>query len=156
MEKIKNFIGGKFLTPISKKYLENYDPAKGEIYSLVPDSDSRDIKTAVDMSNSVFPFWSNLPLKDRANYLMKIAHEIEKNLEMLAMAESKDNGKPLWLCKSVDIPRAASNFKFFASCITQFSSKFCCEKSFMLVVVSKVNLVLKKNFDPKKKQTFRS
>ncbi|MAJ98131.1 MAG: aldehyde dehydrogenase [Flavobacteriales bacterium TMED288] len=124
MEKIKNFIGGKFLTPISKKYLENYDPAKGEIYSLVPDSDSRDIKTAVDMSSSVFPFWSNLPLKDRSNYLMKIAHEIEKNLEMLAIAESKDNGKPLWLCKSVDIPRAASNFKFFASCITQFSSKF--------------------------------
>lgn len=117
MKKIQNYIGGKLQNPISDSYLDNYQPATGKVYSLIPDSDERDVQQAVDAANKAFPAWSALSSEMRLNYLMAIANKIEEKMDVLAEAESIDNGKPLWLAKAVDIPRASSNFKFYATAI---------------------------------------
>ena len=117
MEKIQNYIGGEFCEPQSGNYLDNYNPATGAVYSLIPDSDKSDVDKAVVAAKAAFPAWARLSSEKRMGYLMAIADKIEDNLEDLALAESKDNGKPLWLSKAVDIPRAASNFRFYATAI---------------------------------------
>ena len=117
MEKIQNYIGGELCEPQSGNYLDNYNPAIGAVYSLIPDSDKSDVDKAVVAAKAAFPAWSRLSSEKRMGYLMAIADKIEENLEYLALAESKDNGKPLWLSKAVDIPRAASNFRFYATAI---------------------------------------
>jgi len=117
MEKIQNYIGGALCEPQSGNYLDNYNPAIGAVYSLIPDSDKSDVDKAVVAAKAAFPAWSRLSSEKRMGYLMAIADKIEENLEYLALAESKDNGKPLWLSKAVDIPRAASNFRFYATAI---------------------------------------
>ena len=117
MEKIQNYIGGELCEPQSGNYLDNYNPATGAVYSLIPDSDKSDVDKAVIAAQTAFPAWSRLSSEKRMGYLMAIADKIEENLEDLALAESKDNGKPLWLSKAVDIPRAASNFRFYATAI---------------------------------------
>ena len=88
--------------------IDNYNPATGRVYSLIPDSDERDVEKAVQAAKTAFPAWSAMSSEKRLGYLMAIANKIEENLEGLAIAESKDNGKPLWLAKAVDIPRASS------------------------------------------------
>ena len=117
MEKIQNYIGGELLEPQSGNYLDNYNPSTGAVYSLIPDSDKSDVDKAVIAAKAAFPAWAALSSEKRMGYLMAIADKIEENLEDLALAESKDNGKPLWLSKAVDIPRAASNFRFYATAI---------------------------------------
>ena len=117
MEKIQNYIGGELCEPQSGNYLDNYNPATGAVYSLIPDSDKSDVDKAVIAAKAAFPAWARLSSEKRMGYLMAIADKIEDNLEDLALAESKDNGKPLWLSKAVDIPRAASNFRFYATAI---------------------------------------
>ncbi|HQV66217.1 MAG TPA: aldehyde dehydrogenase [Saprospiraceae bacterium] len=121
--KISNFIGGKSVEPLSGKYLDNYEPAIGQVYSLIPDSDQNDVQVAVDAARKAFPSWSAMSNDDRSKWLMKIAQGIEDRLDEFAAAESRDNGKPVSLAKSVDIPRAVSNFRFFAHALTQFSSE---------------------------------
>ncbi|MBK6497098.1 MAG: aldehyde dehydrogenase [Saprospiraceae bacterium] len=123
MLKISNFIGGKSVEPLSGKYLDNYEPAIGQVYSLIPDSDQNDVQVAVDAARKAFPSWSAMSNDDRSKWLMKIAQGIEDRLDEFAAAESRDNGKPVTLAKSVDIPRAVSNFRFFAHALTQFSSE---------------------------------
>ncbi|MBP9055552.1 MAG: aldehyde dehydrogenase family protein, partial [Saprospiraceae bacterium] len=123
MLKISNFIGGKSVEPLSGKYLDNYEPAIGQVYSLIPDSDANDVQLAVDAARKAFPSWSTMSNDDRSEWLMKIAQGIEDRLDEFAEAESRDNGKPVSLAKSVDIPRAVSNFRFFAHALTQFSSE---------------------------------
>ncbi len=123
MKKISNYINGEFVPPASGKYIDNYNPATGQVYSLTPDSDKRDVNRAVKAARKAFPAWSVTPAQERARLLLRIAELITENLERLALAETNDNGKPLWLSKSVDIPRAASNFHFFATAILHFSSE---------------------------------
>lgn len=123
MEKLKNYINGILTEPISGKYFNNYNPATGEIFNLIPDSGSKDVTLAVESAEKAFPVWSEMPVEKRSEYMMKIAGLIQKNLDKFAQAESKDNGKPVWLAKKVDIPRAVKNFEFFASAITHFSSE---------------------------------
>lgn len=123
MNKLSNYIGGSFKAPKNQGYIENYCPATGEVYSFVPDSDEADIRDAVSSAKNAFAEWSERPARERARLLRLLAIEIEKNIEMLAAAESLDNGKPIKLARSVDIPRAAYNFEFFADAITQFSSE---------------------------------
>lgn len=123
MEKIKNYINGAFLPPNSNNYFNNYNPSTGEVYSMIPDSTEEDVQLAVDSSKKAFPVWSELSAEKRSEYLLKIAEIINKYSEKLAVAETVDNGKPLWLSKSVDIPRAVKNFEFFASAIKHFSSE---------------------------------
>ena len=115
MLKIENYIGGELLNPISDNYLDNFNPALGEIYSLIPDSDERDVELAVEAAQRAFPGWSKTSNEERFEILMRLVRLIERDLEMLATAESVDNGKPVSLAKRVDIPRAAANFRFYAT-----------------------------------------
>ncbi len=123
MIKIQNFIGGVLAAPLSGEYIDNYDPSTGSVYSLIPDSDERDVELAVSAAKEAFKTWSVTPVAHRSKILLKIASLIEKNLEALALAESVDNGKPLWLAKSIDIPRAAENFHFYGTGILHFASE---------------------------------
>ena len=120
---LQNYINGELLHPVSGEYLNNYQPATGEIYSHIPDSDDRDIELAVEAAKKAFPEWSSCGVETRFKVMMKIAQGIEDNLEAFAEAESMDNGKPVWLSRSVDIPRAIQNFRFFATGILHFASE---------------------------------
>lgn len=121
--KLSNYIGGQKLAPVSGLYIKNYEPASGEAYSLIPDSDLQDVALAVSAAHQAFQHWSSLTSEERAGWLIKLANKIEEKFELFVEAESKDNGKPISLARSMDIPRAISNFKFFAHAITQFSSE---------------------------------
>jgi aminomuconate-semialdehyde/2-hydroxymuconate-6-semialdehyde dehydrogenase len=112
---IENYIDGRLVPPHSGKHLENFDPSTGSVYSHTPDSDKRDVQTAVEAARSAFPEWSNASAESRHDVLMRVSALIEEKLDELAAAESIDNGKPLSLAKAVDIPRAVSNFKFYAT-----------------------------------------
>lgn len=123
MKKILNYINGEFKAPIKNEWIDNYNPSNGEVYSQIPNSSPSDVEDAYEAAATAFPEWSNTTLDYRSQVLSKIAALIEDNLEELAKAEAIDNGKPLSLAKSIDIPRASSNFQFFANAITQFSSE---------------------------------
>lgn len=116
-ETIQNFIDGKFVAPAGGKYLDNIEPATGKPYSRVPDSSGEDVENAVLAADKAFPAWSKTATAERSRILLRIADLIERDLEKLARAESIDTGKPLSLARSLDIPRAASNFRFFATAI---------------------------------------
>lgn len=120
---LKNFINGEFVNPIDDDWLDNYDPSCGAVYGRLPNSTTKDVEQAYEAAASAFFEWSTTTLENRSRILLKISELIETRLDDLASAESKDNGKPLSLAKSVDIPRAASNFRFFGQAITQFSSE---------------------------------
>lgn len=120
---IKNYINGNFHSPIKDDWLDNYCPATGEVYGKIPNSSKDDVENAYIAAKSAFPYWSQTTLDERSRILIKISELLEANLERFAAAESKDNGKPLTLAKGVDIPRAASNFRFFGNAITQFASE---------------------------------
>jgi aminomuconate-semialdehyde/2-hydroxymuconate-6-semialdehyde dehydrogenase len=123
LDRIKNFIDGEFFEPIGGKYLDNIEPATGKSYSQVPDSDARDVDRAVAAADKAFPEWSRRPAAERSKILLRIADLIERDLEKLARAESIDTGKPLSLARELDIPRAASNFRFFATAILHTESE---------------------------------
>ena len=114
---IRNFIGGEFREPTSGKFLDNIEPATGKPYSQVADSGKKDVDLAVAAAEAAFADWSKKPATERSKTLLRIADLIERDLEKLARAESIDTGKPLSLARSLDIPRAASNFRFFATAI---------------------------------------
>ncbi len=115
MQTIENYIGGCLVAPESNEYLDNFNPATGEVYSLIPDSDERDVERAVEAAKRAFPVWSRMSAEQRHDCLMRVSALIERDLDALAEAESVDNGKPKSLAKMVDIPRAVSNFKFYAT-----------------------------------------
>jgi aminomuconate-semialdehyde/2-hydroxymuconate-6-semialdehyde dehydrogenase len=123
MQHISNYINGRLEEPLSKKYLDNYCPSTGKVYSHIPDSDEEDVAMACGAAADAFSSWSVLPAEKRSAILLRIAALIERNLEKLAMAESIDNGKPLKLARSVDIPRAAANFHFYGTAILHFASE---------------------------------
>jgi aminomuconate-semialdehyde/2-hydroxymuconate-6-semialdehyde dehydrogenase len=122
MQHIKNYINGQLLEPVSKTYLDNYNPATGKVYSYIPDSDQADVDLAYASAKAAFPAWHSLSKNKRSDYLLTVASLIEKNLDRLALAESIDNGKPLKLAKTVDIPRAAANFHFYGTGILHYSA----------------------------------
>jgi aminomuconate-semialdehyde/2-hydroxymuconate-6-semialdehyde dehydrogenase len=122
MEKLQNYIGGEWHEPLNGNYFDNIDPSNGKVYSLIPDSGAEDIELASKAAKEAFPAWSALSNKERSNYLMSIAQGIEEKLEELAAAESRDNGKPIKLARTVDIPRARDNFAFYATAILHESS----------------------------------
>lgn len=123
MLKIKNYIGGRFREPVSGSYLDDIEPATGRVHALAPDSDERDVELAVQAAAQAFPSWSATPAAERSQILLKLADLLEKNLEPLARAESADGGKPIRLARSLDIPRAASNLRFFATAVLHFQSE---------------------------------
>lgn len=123
MEKLRNFINGEYCEPIGSEYIDNYEPATGKVYSLIPNSDERDVQKAVEAAEKAFPIWSSMSVEERSAIMVKISEGIEKRMEQFVAAESRDNGKPLTLAAHVDIPRAVSNFHFFATAIIHFASE---------------------------------
>ncbi len=123
MERILNYIGGRLTEPREGNWLDNSEPATGDVYCQIPDSGEQDIADAIESARQAFEGWSSISAEERSRWLMTLADAIEQKLDVLAAAESKDNGKPVSLAKAVDIPRAVSNFRFFAHAITQFSSE---------------------------------
>lgn len=120
---IQNYIGGEFKEPLSKQYIDNINPATGERYGQIPNSNADDVQAAVEAAQKAFPSWCVSSAESRFKILNRIAELIDENLEVLALAETTDNGKPLSLSTRVDIPRASSNFRFFATGIMHFSTE---------------------------------
>lgn len=123
MIEIKNYINGQLQPALNGKTMPNMEPAIGEAYGSIPDSDSSDVEAAVASAEAAFPAWSALSDVERGRYLLKIAQLINKRHDELALAESRDNGKPVWLAKKVDIKRAEENFEFFGTGIMHFASE---------------------------------
>jgi aminomuconate-semialdehyde/2-hydroxymuconate-6-semialdehyde dehydrogenase len=120
---IPNFIGGEFTGPASGQYLDNIEPATGKPYSQVADSDTRDVELAVAMAEKAFADWSRTPAENRSRILLRIADLIERDLAKFSRAESIDTGKPISLAHSLEIPRAISNFRFFATSVLHTESE---------------------------------
>lgn len=120
---IQNFIGGEFREAYSGNYIDIINPATAEVFAQLPDSNERDVNEAVAAAKKAFPAWSVTSPDTRFSILNKIATLIDENLDALALAETTDNGKPLWLSRKVDIPRASSNFRFFATAIQHFANE---------------------------------
>jgi aminomuconate-semialdehyde/2-hydroxymuconate-6-semialdehyde dehydrogenase len=123
MMRVKNYINGELVEAQGGGWLENINPAEGKSYSLIPDSDATDVQFAVNAAKSAFLDWSSLSVEKRSAILLKIAELIDRDVDQLALAESTDQGKPLKLAKAVDIPRASSNMRFFATGAIHFSSE---------------------------------
>ena len=120
---ILNYIDGELQPAQSQQWLDNIEPATGHVYSRLPDSDASDIDAAYRAAKAAFPLWKNTSIDERARLLNAIADRIDAWQDALAEAESIDNGKPVSLARSVDIPRASHNFRFFAHAITQWASE---------------------------------
>jgi aminomuconate-semialdehyde/2-hydroxymuconate-6-semialdehyde dehydrogenase len=120
---IQNYINGQYVPPQSGQYLDNYHPASGQLSGKIPDSDASDVAAAVVAAQKAFPAWAALPPEQRCDILLGIADGILKHLERFAEAESNDSGKTITTARTVDIPRAALNFKFFATALWHFASE---------------------------------
>ncbi len=115
MIEIHNYIGGRFCK--SEKTLTTEEPATGKVYALLPDSDKQDVDRSVRAAEKAFPYWSGLSVDERVEWLLKISQVIEEHSGELAEWESRDNGKPITLSSTIDIPRVVKNFQFFAEYI---------------------------------------
>src|SRR5690348_6368017 len=123
LEHIENFIDGQFVEPVGGRYLDNIEPATGEPYSKVPDSDGDDVGLAVAAAEKAFRDWAKKAAAERSHFLLRIADLIERDLEKFARAESVDTGKPISLARTLDIPRSVANFRFFATAILHTESE---------------------------------
>lgn len=123
MIRIQNFINGELIAPVKGQYIDNYEPATGKVYGEIPNSTEEDVELAVIAAEKAFPIWSNMTNEERGAIMMRISLGIEKRMDEFVAAESRDNGKPLSLAAHVDIPRAVSNFHFFATAVEHFASE---------------------------------
>ncbi|MCE7974626.1 MAG: aldehyde dehydrogenase [Leptolyngbya sp. PLA1] len=124
MLRLANFIDNQHLPPASGEYLDVFEPATGEVYAHAPRSDAADVELAVAAAQRAFPAWAATPAAERARLMFRLADLIDENLDALAAAESRDTGKPISLARTVDIPRSASNFRFFAGAILHSGGDF--------------------------------
>lgn len=113
----ENFIGGQWVAPVKGEYFENLSPVDGQVFTRVPRSSAEDIELALDAAHKAKAIWNKASAAMRANILNKIADRLEENLEMLAVAETWDNGKPVRETLAADIPLAIDHFRYFAGCI---------------------------------------
>ncbi len=123
MQKIQNYINGELVAPQSNQYIDNINPATGKVYCYIPDSDERDVELAVSAASKAFPKWSAMSSEKRSGLLIKLSELISQHIERFAIAESIDNGKPVWLARQVDIPRAVANFHFYATAALHLSTE---------------------------------
>ncbi len=123
MHIIQNFINGEYVPPRSGQYLDNFNPATGALSGKIPDSNIEDIESAVIAAKAAFPAWANMPLEQRHDILRAVSDGIIQNLDSLAEAESADSGKTVTTALTIDIPRSALNFKFFATALLHFASE---------------------------------
>ena len=116
-----NYIDGRHVA--AAEWMDNIEPATGAAYGRVASSDAGDVERAVAAASHAFPAWSTTPAAQRGRLLRRLARLIERDQERLARAEAVDTGKPVTLAASLDIPRAAQNFDFFADAISQWQSE---------------------------------
>ncbi|ATJ83976.1 aldehyde dehydrogenase family protein [Halomonas beimenensis] len=112
-----NYIGGEFVAPVKGQYFDNVSPVNGEAFCEIPRSTAEDIERALDAAHAAAPAWGKTSATERANLLLRIADRLEQNLEMLAVAETWDNGKAVRETLNADIPLAVDHFRYFAGCI---------------------------------------
>ncbi|MCO7245473.1 aldehyde dehydrogenase family protein [Halomonas sp. Mc5H-6] len=112
-----NYIGGEFVPPVKGQYFDNVSPVNGRVFCEIPRSSAEDIDKALDAAHSAAPAWGKTSAQERSNILLKIADRIEQNLEMLAVAETWDNGKAVRETLNADLPLAVDHFRYFAGCI---------------------------------------
>lgn len=112
-----NFIGGKWVAPVKGQYFDNVTPVTGQVFCKVARSSEEDINLALDAAHKAADAWGRTPAAQRAALLNKVADRIDENLEILAVAESWDNGKPIRETLAADIPLAADHFRYFAACV---------------------------------------
>lgn len=120
---LANFIDGAWCAARNLCHIDVFEPATGQVYAQCPASSGADVDDAVRAAQRAFPAWRMLTSERRAYFLQRIADCIEVALDAFARAESRDTGKPLALARSLDIPRAIANLRFFAAAATQFSSE---------------------------------
>jgi aldehyde dehydrogenase len=113
----ENFIGGTWVAPLKGKYFTDYSPINGEPIVEIARSSAEDVEKALDAAHAVKDLWARTSPTDRANILLKIADKMEENLELLALAETLDNGKPIRETRAADVPLAIDHFRYFASCV---------------------------------------
>ncbi len=130
VNKLLNFINGELREPVSGSYFDTINPATGKVHGLVPDSDAQDLDIAVKAAQAAFPSWRDTPATLRAAMLNRLADLVEMRLEEFAQAETVDNGKPITLSRSIDIPRSVANLRAFADGAVQLTGQqFKKEKS---------------------------
>ena len=123
MINIQNYINGKLSDPLDKQFIDVWNPSNGQKFACCPNSNSKDLELAIQSAQNAFPNWSTLNQNQRSDYLLSIANEIKTNIEEFAVAESRDNGKPLTLSKTLDIPRSIKNLEFFANLTKDYESE---------------------------------
>lgn len=116
-QKYDNYIGGKFVPPASGEYFDVVSPIDGKVFSKAAHSNKQDLELAVNAASEAFESWSKVSPTDRSNLLFKIAQVMEDNLNLIAAAETVDNGKPIRETMAADIPLAIDHFRYFASVI---------------------------------------
>jgi len=112
-----NFINGKFVPPVKGQYFDVITPISGKVYTKAARSTAEDIELALDAAHAAKAKWGSTPAAERANALLRIADRIEQNLELLAYAETVDNGKPIRETLNADIPLTVDHFRYFAGCL---------------------------------------
>ena len=116
-ERYQNYIGGQWIEPTNGQYFDNISPVNGKPFCQIPRSDSADIELALDAAHQAKDAWGTTSVTERSNILLKIADTIEQNLEMLAVAETWDNGKAVRETLAADVPLAVDHFRYFAGCL---------------------------------------
>ena len=112
-----NFIGGKWVAPAAGRYFDNVSPITGKPFCRVAQSGAEDVNLALDAAHAAQDKWAKTPVAERSNILLRIADRMEQNLELLAIAETIDNGKPLRETMAADLPLGIDHFRYFAGCI---------------------------------------
>lgn len=112
-----NFIGGEWVAPVKNEYYDNLTPVTGEVLCKVASSSTDDVDLALDAAHQAKDAWGKMPVQQRANLLLKVADRMEQNIELLANAETWDNGKPIRETSGADVPLAIDHFRYFASCV---------------------------------------
>jgi len=113
----ENYIGGKWVAPVKGQYFNNTTPVTGDAFCEIPRSTEDDIELALDAAHAAKESWSKTSVTERSNLLLQIADRIEANLEVLAVAETWDNGKAVRETLAADIPLCVDHFRYFAGCI---------------------------------------
>ncbi|MGH8062002.1 MAG: aldehyde dehydrogenase [Pseudoxanthomonas sp.] len=116
-KRYSNFIGGQWVAPKSGEYFDNVTPVTGKVFTQVARSNKDDIEAALDAAHAARDAWGKSAVSERANILNRIADRMEQNLELLAYAETWDNGKPIRETLNADVPLAIDHFRYFAGCI---------------------------------------
>ena len=116
-QRYANFIGGQWVAPRSGQYFDNLTPVTGKVFTSIPRSNAEDIEAALDAAHAAKAAWGSASTTERANVLLKIADRIEQNLELLAYAETWDNGKPVRETLNADVPLCVDHFRYFAGAL---------------------------------------